>query len=139
MLTAILIALCAVNAFGQKVHTWHRVTSNSSAKCELGKSFEQEDFTLVSSDLKPLVAFNVSSSQPARFGLTFTDAADFNLVFTLTCIRADGQFAKSPKVVFVIGADGPADPDIRVLNYYGAGGAWKVVPGVGEDFFLTFP
>ena len=40
--------------------------------------------------------------------------------------------------VFVIGAAGPAMPDVRAEEYNGAICMWKRNPGIGENYFLDF-
>jgi hypothetical protein len=41
----------------------------------------------------------------------------------------------SKTCVFVVTAQGPADPDVRYFSYHGAVCGTTTVPGVGEDFY----
>jgi len=43
---------------------------------------------------------------------------------------------KTKSCTFVVGANGPADPNIAVENYEGAKCTWKDNTGIGVDFYL---
>jgi hypothetical protein len=36
-----------------------------------------------------------------------------------------------------VSANAPADPNIQIVNYYGAEGSWKDT-GIGENYYITF-
>ena len=103
-----------------------------------------------------------------QFGFKPGDDDDFNSMYALTLIRTDespdaaarrraataGSLRGGKDVdtaghrrllphgqmgcVFVIGAAGPAMPDVRAEEYNGAICMWKRNPGVGENYFLDF-
>jgi hypothetical protein len=122
-------------------HTLHVITTNKNASCVLSKLFETQEFCIVDASGKEIsgVAFNVTPAAPTSFGMILSDdgAADFNMEYALTCVSSDGNVVQSPKVMFTIGADGPADPNVSVVNLYGAKGAWQAT-GAGENYSLTF-
>jgi hypothetical protein len=122
---------------GQTVHTWHNVTSNDWAVCQLADSYET-DFSFVNAQLVPVTSFAVGLVAPYQYGLLLGPTSDFNMLYSLTCVQQNNQTSQSPKIAFVVGANGPADPNIVVINYYGAIGKFNTVPGVGENFYLTF-
>jgi hypothetical protein len=122
-----------------KPHTVHTVSVNANATCVLSKLYEPLDFCLADGGGHEIdgIPFSVSPGTPAGFGMIFDDKADFNMEYSLTCVKADGTDVKSPKVIFAIGADGPADPSITVVNLYGALGTW-VSTGDGENYSIQF-
>lgn len=93
--------------------------------------------------------FNITQVRYEEFGFLPGPTADFSSMYALTLLRTDktmearggdkvgvpdGQMA----CVFVIGAAGPAMPDVRVEPYNNAQCRWTVVPGVGENYFVDF-
>lgn len=123
-------------------HTIHHVgVAGRSATCVLTGLYESSSFCLVdvSGHRMEQVPFTVQPGGPqVRWDLKFDDQADFNMEYALTCVSMDGNSAQSPKTVFIIGANGPATPCIRVLGLYGAEGNWTS-NGDGEDYWAEFP
>lgn len=125
--------------FAQRPHTLHNITSNQNSLCRLGQVYET-GFYFVDQTGSKVENFNLRANQVFQYGFVIaSNSTDFNLLYSLTCIQRDGQFAASPKVSFIVGANGPADPNINTLNYYGGRGNWTTVPGVGENFEISFP
>ena len=132
-----------VSANGPTVdpHTKHLLSSNEAAQCQFGWAYEDENaFYFVDSSGNPISEFSIAANSVMEYGLVInTTSADFNLLYTLTCKRSDDLYEDSPRVAFLIGANGPADPNITTVGYYGATGAWETNPGVGENFQVSFP
>jgi hypothetical protein len=119
-------------------HTVHLLSTNKNATCVLSRLYEPEDFCLVGASGNDIsgTSFAVSPGAEVKFGMIFDGDADFNMEYALTCVLS-GSDTRSPKVIFMIGADGPADPDISVINLYGAKGSWQAT-GLGENYTLIF-
>jgi hypothetical protein len=140
----LLFILSTATASAQTVcsntpHTTHVLTVNANATCVLSKLYEPQDFCLMDANGMTIdgIPFQVSPGTPANFGMAFDNNADFNMEYSLTCVKNDGTDVKSPKVIFNIGADGPANPAISVVNLYGAQGTWTAT-GVGENYSIQF-
>ena len=120
-------------------HLQHTITVNRDATCVLSKLFEPNAFclTIGESGEASSVPFAVTVGAAATFQMTFNAQADFNMVYALTCVAQDGALARSPKVIFTIGANGPGDPDISALARYGAVGTWNAA-GDRVDFVAHF-
>ena len=120
-------------------HTVHTITVNQNATCVLAKLYEATSFCLVGKNGNEVKGpIEMTPGQPFYFGMSFTDMADFNLQYALTCVRKDGKNAQSPKVIFNIGANGAAQPSIETINLYNATGTWEST-GQGENYFVKFP
>ena len=120
-------------------HTTHVLTVSSQATCVLSKLYEPQDFCLMDGSGVEIdeIPFEVSPTTPANFGMVIGSGADFNMEYSLTCVKDDGTDVMSPKVIFDIGADGPANPAISVVNLYGAQGTWTST-GDGENYSVQF-
>ncbi len=119
-------------------HTWHIVSAAGGTetwKCQLADAYET-NFYFVDKNLRNITEFEINPQSPFTFGFAFGDNVDFNLSYTLACTQQNGESMGSPKTVFVIGANGPADPDIKIVNFHGSFGNYTVVPGVGENYFV---
>jgi hypothetical protein len=135
----LVITSMAVQTFAATPHTFHNVTASDNAECSLKQIFESGFYF---SDTKgaSVEDFNLTATQVFTYGFVINSTTvNFNLLYALTCVRSDGLFQKSPKVSFTVGANGPANPNIHVNNFYGAQGTWKTVPGIGENFNVVFP
>jgi hypothetical protein len=115
-----------------EIHVHHTVAVDQSATCVLSKLYEPQKFCLrAAGDTDPTgIPFDVIPGTPATFGMTFFDGADFNMEYGLTCVAKDGAFARSPKVIFTIGADGPGTPVVSLIGRDGGEGAWMLDDGV---------
>ncbi|WP_119327609.1 hypothetical protein [Cysteiniphilum halobium] len=84
--------------------------------------------------------FSVTKSSPVDYGFGFKVGSDFNVAYTITAIdtskNADASQHKTKSCTFVVGANGPANPNIVVENYEGAKCNWKDNTGQGVDFYL---
>ncbi len=132
-----LLLFAHTSAFAQ-VHTWHNVSANSSAFCQLAPVLDQ-DFGFVDQNKLLITNFSLAALQNYTYGLKIGEKTSFDLLYTLACRKADGSQQNTPRVVFVVGAKGPAQPDISTLNYNGAVGTWQTVPGIGENFEIKAP
>ena len=133
------LAVCPAGVDLGASHTTHKIIVNKDATCVLSKTFEQEHFCLIDDKGNDLsgVSFDVAPGTTPVFNLVFDDETDFNMEYALTCTVNDGNWKQSPKVIFNIGADGPAIPAISTTALYGAQGSW-VSTGDGEDYTFTF-
>jgi hypothetical protein len=142
LLTSFIVSIATASAqtvCSTTPHTTHVLTVDASATCVLSKLYEPQDFCLMDGTGMAIegVPFQVTPGTPVNFGMAFNDQADFNMEYSLTCVKNDGASVKSPKVIFTIGADGPANPEISVVNLYGAQGTWTAT-GVGENYSIRF-
>lgn len=117
-------------------HTWHEVSVSDESgawSCQLADVVEA-GFYFVDQNKERIEKFSISPTAPFKFGMVLSKLDNFNMKYTLACTRDDNKFAGSSQVVFIIGAKGPADPDIRIEEYAGAKGSWETNPGVGENY-----
>jgi|GEM_PF-1779430 hypothetical protein len=128
----------------RQVHTWHNINAeNGEWVAKLQMLNEKGIFVLP--DGTSVSEFKVSTGSPKRYGFEFDPNDDFDVAYTLTLVQqnenagnqSNSTMFKSKACVYVITADGPAKPDIRVSSFNGAACDWKTVPGVGEDFFVS--
>ncbi|HAT8810623.1 TPA: hypothetical protein ACSH5C_003359 [Legionella pneumophila] len=113
-------------------HTWHEVTSKSSSwKITLKMISQNGQF--VDPSCAEIIETGLAQNNPLSYGLKFSKDADFNLAYTLTAVSEEQGF-QSKACVFVITANGPAQPDIQALSYHGAECTWRVIKGIGENF-----
>ncbi len=125
--------------FALTPHTYHNVTVNDDAECQFSHIFENNFYFVDLSTNNPVNKFSLSASGIFEYGFVITNKTTFNLLYGLTCVQNDNQTEQSPKVMFVIGANGPAQPNINIFGYYGAKGTYEIVPGVGENYQVIFP
>ncbi|RAP37580.1 hypothetical protein B1207_05255 [Legionella quinlivanii] len=114
------------------VHTWHDIRS-TEGNWKITMRMISQTGLLVDESCQPVNEFKISPRQGLRYGFGFSDNASFDIAYTITAIREAPGF-ESQTCVFVVTANGPAQPDINALAYHGANCDWKVVPGIGEDF-----
>ncbi|QBR84451.1 hypothetical protein E3983_08810 [Legionella israelensis] len=135
ILSVILYCVVAdVFALGCNVHTWHNVSAKEGTwKLNLQVISQQGYF--VDETCHEIKTKDITKEQPLKYGFGFAKDADFNIAYTLTAVNEDKGF-QSKACVFVISATGPAQPEIKVLNYHGANCLWNLVPGTGEDFII---
>ena len=125
--------------FGTTPHTYHNVTSNNCANCQFAHLFETNFYFVNIETNEPVNKFMINANITFQYGFVITNETTFNLLYALTCTQNNNKTEQSPKVAFIIGADGPAQPNINVINYYGAKGAYQIVPGIGENYQVYFP
>lgn len=116
------------------VHTWHEVTSKSGSWKITLKMINQNG-QLVDPSCADITETGLTPDNPLNYGFKFSKDADFNIAYTLTAVSEERGF-ESKACVFVITANGPAQPDIQALSYHGAECLWHVVKGVGENFIV---
>ena len=122
-------------------HTKHTISvEGGTAVCLLAKLFEPNQFCLVNSNGTFIsgTPFHVSPQENAEWSVILEPGADFDMAYALTCTQHDHKTARSPKTIFVISAEGPADPKIETVDLYGAKGSWNST-GTGEDYLVQFP
>jgi len=122
---------------GNTPHTWHTVSSNSGtwdAKLQM----INEGGSFVTRDGSSLSSFTIGPGYSQDYGFIYDPGSDFNIAYTLTLTEqgTSPQFT-SKACVYVITANGPAQPDIRPSSYQGAECNWLIVPGVGENFTVS--
>ncbi|WP_119344170.1 hypothetical protein [Facilibium subflavum] len=87
------------------------------------------------------IVLSVSKDKSAEYGFGFYQGSDFNVAYTLTAIdtsqTADASQHKTKSCTFIVGANGPANPNITVKNYQGAKCTYKDETGNGVDFYLA--
>lgn len=135
----VFLSLIAVNSEHKTPHTFHNVTVNSFAICQFSHLFEDNFYFVDIGTDQHVHKFALGIDEVFEYGLVITKGSTFNMLYGLTCTQNNNATAESPRVAFVIGADGPAQPNINVLNYYGAKGNYVIVPGVGENYQVFFP
>lgn len=116
------------------IHTWHNVNAKEGQWRVTLQSINQQGY-FADSQCSPLTSTIFSSAAPLVYGFGFSKDANFDIAYTLTAIKQEASF-QSKACVFVITANGPAQPDITPLSYHGAVCEWKRIPGVGEDFIV---
>ena len=116
------------------IHTWHNVSSKEGQwKIVLQPINQYAIFTDLSCNV--ITNATITDAIPLVYGFGFSKDADFNIAYTLTAIKQEPGF-ESKACVFVITANGPAQPDITPISYHGALCEWSRVHGVGEDFVV---
>src|SRR4051812_11324192 len=71
-----------------EVHTWHHISVNQEASCQLGQAFENK-YSFVDGNNTPIQIakrFTVKPGDNFTYGFEFEDGADFNLIYTLACV-----------------------------------------------------
>ncbi|KTC75349.1 hypothetical protein Lbir_0494 [Legionella birminghamensis] len=133
-----LLALCTSSfAFSPHcgVHTWHDIRA-FEGNWKISLRMISQEGALVDSSCQPVNEFKINPAQGLRYGFGFSGDASFDIAYTITAIKEKPGF-ESQTCVFVVTANGPAQPDIHALAYHGAHCDWKVVPGIGEDFTVS--
>jgi hypothetical protein len=116
-------------------HVWHVVNVSDTVWCELAHVFEpQSDF--VDCNNKSITNFSVADT--FKFGLVLSHVADFNMIYSLTCMKQDCPRSPCSRVTFIISATGPAYPVINLLTFQNATGMWTLSGDVVQ-FFVGFP
>jgi hypothetical protein len=125
-------------------HTIHYISvgnNSGTGTCVLSALYGGATFCLVDADGTRLegrpFALRPPPSEPVRWDLKVGPHATFNVEYALTCVADDGQSALSPKLMFLIGADGPAEPDVHIVGLHNASGAW-ISNGQGENYTAFF-
>ncbi|WP_115703159.1 hypothetical protein [Legionella sainthelensi] len=119
------------------VHTWHKVNS-LQGEWEVNFRMINEDGLFVDEACQPINRVQISTANPLTYGFGFKEDATFDIAYTVTAVQlAKGSGFESKACVFVVTANGPAQPDIQALGYHGATCQWKIIPGVGEDFSVS--
>ena len=143
-LTSMLIGTSTIMALSNskcdgEAHTSHKIIVNKNATCVLPRLYEPENFCISDSDGNDITGqpLNVAPNQDMTFLLYVNSNADFNVEYALTCTLNDGLSAQSPKAVFIIGANGPADPNVTLVPLYGAKATWQSADGV-ESYSFSF-
>ena len=117
-------------------HSWHYVTTDDFANCQLGQAYEF-NFYFTDLDGSFLNNFTVTPDSPFSYEMV-SNGSDFQMLYTLSCVQYSSTKNQTPKVCFVVGADAPAQPNIQIVNYYGAKGGYKIVEQVGVNFYLYY-
>ncbi|QEY53132.1 hypothetical protein [Legionella longbeachae] len=118
------------------VHTWHKVKS-LQGEWEINLRMINEEGLFVDQACKPITRVPISTASPLTYGFGFNEDATFDIAYTVTAVQlSHGSGFESKTCVFVVTANGPAQPDIQALGYHGATCQWKIIPGVGEDFIV---
>ncbi|MGM9452850.1 hypothetical protein ACTAZI_05870 [Legionella bozemanae] len=119
------------------VHTWHNVSS-LNGEWEVNLRMINEDGLLVDQSCQPINRVRISTANPLTYGFGFKEDATFDIAYTVTVVQStEGARFESKTCVFVVTANGPAQPDIHTLAYHGATCQWKIIPGIGEDFIVS--
>lgn len=114
------------------VHTWHDVSSNSG-EWKISLKMINQSGRFYDRSCSDASETSINPQQKLAYGFQFDRDADFDIAYTLTAVKEEHGF-QSKACVFVISANGPAQPDIHALSYHGAECEWKVIKGVGENF-----
>ncbi|MFZ2315976.1 MAG: hypothetical protein WAW86_10020 [Gammaproteobacteria bacterium] len=117
------------------VHTWHMVYANDTSNWNGTLQVIHEKASFVKPDGSVFNTFTLNTNTPLKYGFAFDPQDDFDVAYTLTLTEEAKNFV-SKTCVFVVTAKGPAKPDISVLQYNGATCSYKIVHGVGEDFYV---
>ncbi|ODN43270.1 hypothetical protein [Piscirickettsia litoralis] len=150
LLTSAALALTALSTYAETpptTHTTHHIYAKHSSKWYVKivgiSPFEPAYFIAQPSDAySQELNYTVSEDHPAQynFAFSFNGSTDFNVAYTVTAIdtsqSAGASQGKTKSCTFVVGANGPADPNIHVENYQGAKCSFNIVTGQGEDFTL---
>ncbi len=133
LLISALLSLTASVADAQNVHTWHTIAANTGV-WQARLQMINEGGRFVSRSGIALNQFLVSPSHSVDYGFAFPKGTDFDVSYSLTMTKEDKKSFTSKACVFIITANKPADPDVRVESFHGAKCDWHVVKGVGENF-----
>lgn len=135
-----MLALLSFNASAKtSPHTWHTVRSGDGI-WEARLQMINEGGFFESRDGSRLTTFVISPDKSQDYGFSFDPDADFNIAYTLTLTqKSTGKPLRfsSKACVYVITAAGPANPDIRPVSFHGATCDFKIMRGVGEDFWVS--
>ncbi len=112
-------------------HAWHVVNVSDTSKCELAHVFEaQSEFV----DCNNKSVSNFSVADTFKFGLFLQESADFNMIYSLTCMK-QCVLSPCPRFSFVISAAGPTYPVVvNMLSFQNATGTWMWTGNVVQLF-----
>jgi len=147
LLTALLLLSSSTSLFASEqkscpgVHTWHHIFINEGKwQGALQVINEADHAWFVGSDCSKINSMIAMPEPTQEYGFVFDHQADFDVAYTMTFTQLESSVPSarfgSKVCVFVVTAKGPAQPDVTPLSYNGAKCDWKVVPGVGEDFYI---
>jgi hypothetical protein len=107
-------------------HIWNLVQTNEPSYCQLAQTLDY-DFYFVDSSNTSITNFQTINNT-FRFGLLLEQNATFNMIYSLACKQTTCFIQPPcPRIVFLIGANGPALPIIYSKGYSGAVGRCKKV------------
>ncbi|KTD65661.1 hypothetical protein [Legionella spiritensis] len=115
------------------VHTWHEVISQSG-QWHVSLKMINQNGRFVDQSCSEVSQAAFGTEQSFAYGFGFARDADFDIAYTLTAVQDNQAGFQSKACVFVVTANGPAQPDIQVVSYHGAECHWSAVKGVGENF-----
>lgn len=134
LLTVITGTTTIANA--HPIHTWHTVSATHGSW--QGKLYMiNENGHFANREGNQIKDFTVQKDQSFDYGFSFEKGADFDIAYTLTLVEKTSAAFVSKACVYVITAEGPAKPDIRISSFNGAKCDYKIVPGRGEDFIVA--
>jgi hypothetical protein len=79
-----------------------------------------------------LYSYAVSEGSNNQNGFRFAQGSDFNIAYTITAIANISANFTAKSCVFVVTANGPAQPDVHVINYNGANCDSQYIAAKGE-------
>ncbi len=125
----ILPFFCVLNHFVSSQHVWNVFIANTQSSCQLANVYEYSA-NFVDTQNNSINGF-VTNDNYFKFGLVLSVNATFNMIYSLTCaetncVNVTDTKLTCPRIVFVIGAFGPAVPIITIVNYELAIGKWNV-------------
>ncbi len=134
LLTPILLLASSIAMANSPIHSWHNVTSQNGQWHATLKGINELSIFVAADGITPISTFSVNPQCPAKYGFGFDPSDDFNVAYTLTLTQDSVATFSSKACVFIITANGPANPDIRPISYNGAKCEYTIVQGVGEDY-----
>jgi hypothetical protein len=134
LLTLILFFVTSIALANNPIHSWHNVTSQNGQWHATLKGINELSNFVAADGITPVSTFSVNPQSSFKYGFSFDPKDDFNVAYTLTLTQESVESFSSKTCVFIITANGPANPDIRPISYNGAKCEYTVVQGVGEDY-----
>lgn len=129
-------AFLSTSANAAPVHTWNQVFS-SKGNWTVKLSMLNEGGHFYDTAGAEISKFDLTHGTGYKYGFGFDHGADFDIAYTMVAIQQTPPAFVSKTCVFVVTASAPARPDIRVSTFNGAQCSFKIVPGVGENFFVS--
>lgn len=104
-------------------HVWHVLNVNTQTRCEINHVYENNSYFV---DDKNETVTNFTTNTNYKFGLILNPLADFNMIYSLSCMNINCKQSPCPRCVFILSADAPASPNITIINYQQSYGNWSV-------------
>jgi len=119
-------------------HTWHNITTRTG-QWSITLSVLNEHLSFIDINGNNITSLTVDPKNKGVWGTVIYDDDDFNCLYAMTAIQQSNTSTPAIALktcVFIIGAYGPADPQIQAVSFNGGAVCKWQTSGIGENYFL---